>query len=125
VSSKTAAVDDRVELELEKDLKVDKTVVAKAGTKAVGVITNAKKAGAMGKAGELNLRLEYLAVGSSRLRLRASKGKQGEGKEGTTIALTVLLGPLGLLKKGKEVDIKSGSSLKAYVDEDVWLASVN
>jgi hypothetical protein len=121
ISSKTASIDDRVNLELADDLKVGSVVVAKAGAKGIGSITNAKKAGMLGKAGELNMRLEYVKVGDTRLRLRASKVKEGEGKEGTAIALSVLFGPIGLIKHGKEVEIKAGTPITAFVDEDTWL----
>jgi hypothetical protein len=121
LSSKTAAEGDPVDLVLAEDLKVGDVVVAKSGCKAVGEITNAKKAGMMGKAGELNLRLEHLKVGDRRVRLRGSKGKEGEGKVGTAVALTVLFGPIGLIKHGKNVEVKAGTALMAYVDEDASL----
>jgi hypothetical protein len=116
VSSKTAADDDPVALVLDEDLKVGDVVLIKAGAKAVGTITHAKKAGMMGKAGELNMRLEYMIVGDSRLRLRGTKGKEGEGKVGATVALTVLFGPIGLIKHGKNVEIKQGTPLLVYTD---------
>jgi hypothetical protein len=118
LSSKTAADDDPVTLILDEDLKVGDVTVAKAGSKAVGTITHAKKAGMMGKGGELNLRLEYLLVGDSRMRLRGTKGKEGEGKVGAAVALTVIFGPIGLIKHGKNVEVKQGSPLLAYVDQD-------
>ncbi len=121
LSSKTATDDDPVNLILDEDLKVGDVVVARAGCKAVGTITNAKKAGMMGKAGELNMRLEHLTVGDRRVRLRGSKGKEGEGKTGTAVALTVLFGPIGLIKHGKNVEVKAGTPLTAYVDEDAHL----
>jgi hypothetical protein len=124
LSSKTAAEDDRVNLELAEDLKVGDVIVAKAGTKAVGSVTHAKKSGMMGKGGELNIRLEYLKVGETRVRLRANKGKEGESKVGTTIALTILFGPIGLLKHGKNVEVKAGTPLKSFVDEDIQLPAV-
>lgn len=118
LSSKTATDDDPVNLVLDEDLKVGDVTVAKAGAKAVGAVTNAKKAGMMGKGGELNLRLEYLIVGDSRMRIRGTRGKEGEGKVGTAVALTVLFGPIGLIKHGKNVEIKEGTPLLAYVDQD-------
>ena len=118
LSSKTATDDDPVNLVLDEDLKVGDVTVAKAGAKALGTITHAKKAGMMGKGGELNLRLEYLLVGDSRMRLRGTKGKEGEGKVGTAVALTVLFGPIGLIKHGKNVEVKQGTPLLAYVDQD-------
>ena len=121
LSSKTAAEGDPVNLILDEDLKVGDVVVVKAGAKATGMISNAKKAGMMGKAGELNMRLEHLKAGDQRVRIRGSKGKEGEGKEGTTVALTVLFGPIGLIKHGKNVEIKAGTPLAAFVDQDTPL----
>jgi hypothetical protein len=121
LSSKTANEGDPVNLILDEDIKVGDVIVAKAGCKAVGTITNAKKAGMMGKAGELNMRLEHLKVGDDKVRLRGSKGKEGQGKEGTAVALTVLFGPIGLIKHGKNVEVKAGTPLTAYVDDDVAL----
>jgi len=118
LSSKTATDDDPVNLVLGEDLKVGDVTVAKAGAKAVGTVTHAKKAGMMGKGGELNLRLEYLIVGDTRMRLRGTKGKEGEGKVGAAVALTVLFGPIGLIKHGKNVEVKEGTPLRAFVDQD-------
>src|SRR5579859_2799374 len=118
LSSKTAADDDPVSLVLDQDIKIGDVVVVKAGAKAVGTITHAKKAGMMGKAGELNMRLDYLLTDGGRVRLRGTKGKEGEGKVGATVALTVLFGPIGLIKHGKNVEIKQGTALLVYTDEN-------
>ncbi len=124
VSSKTANEGDSVNLILEQPIKIGDIVVVKEGAKAVATVTNAKKAGMMGKAGELNIRLEHLKAGDERVRLRGSKGKEGQGKEGTAVALTVLFGPIGLIKHGKNVDVKAGTPLLAYVDQDTPLEPV-
>jgi hypothetical protein len=118
LNSKTANDDDTVSLVLDQDIKIGDVVVVKAGAKAVGTITHAKKAGMMGKAGELNMRLDYLITDTGRLRLRGTKGKEGEGKVGATVALTVLFGPIGLIKHGKDVEIKPGTPLLVYTDEN-------
>lgn len=118
LSSKTATDDDPVALVLDQDIKVGDVVVVKAGAKAVGTITHSKKAGMMGKAGELNMKLDYLITDSGRLRLRGTKGKEGEGKVGESVALTVLFGPIGLIKHGKNVEIKQGTALLVYTDEN-------
>jgi hypothetical protein len=124
LSSKTANEGDPVNLILNEDIKIGDVVVAKAGCKAVGTITNAKKAGMMGRAGELNMRLEHLKVGDDKVKLRGSKGKEGQGKEGTAVALTVLFGPIGLIKHGKNVEVKAGTPLNAFVDDDVALPPI-
>ena len=119
LSSKTATEDDTVAFTLDDDLKVGNTVVAKAGSRAFGVVSHAKRAGMMGKGGELSLRLDYLVAEGRRIKIRGSKSREGEGKVGTTVALTVLFGPIGLIKHGKEVEVKSGALLTAYTAEEV------
>jgi hypothetical protein len=121
LSSKTAAEGDPVDMILDEDLKVGDVVVVRKGAHAVATVTNVKKAGMMGKPGELNIRLEYLKAGDARVRVRGSKGKEGQGKVGTTVALTVLFGPIGLIKHGKNVEVKAGTPLKVYADQDIWL----
>ena len=121
LSSHTASDGDPVTLVLAEDLSVNNVVVAKAGDKAVGEVSHAKRAGMMGKGGELNIRLDYLKVGDTRVMLRGTKDKTGDDKTGTTVALTVLFGPIGLIKHGKEIDIKEGTLLKVYVASDTSL----
>lgn len=121
ISSKTAAEGDEVEFVLAEDVKVGDVVVIKAGAKAEGEVTNAQKAGMMGKAGQLNVRLNYLKVGGVKVRIRGTKGKEGESGTTGAIVLTVLFGPIGLIKHGKDIDIKRGTALKAYVSDDIKL----
>lgn len=125
LTSKTAAEGDPVTLTLVDDLKVGNVVVAKAGAHAVGEITKAAKSGMMGKAGELSLRLDYIKVGDTKIRLRGTKGKEGENKVTSTVVLTVLFGPIGLIKHGKNVEIKQGSALHAFVADDVALLPIS
>lgn len=125
LSSRTANEGDSVELTLDGDLKVGDVIVAKAGSPAVAVVSNAKKAGMMGRPGELNIQLQHLTVGSNRVRARGTKGREGDSKTGTAVALTVLFGPIGLIKHGKNVEVKAGTPLTAYVDQDIYLPPAN
>lgn len=125
LSSKTSSEGDPVALTLVDDLKVGDVVVAKAGDKAFGEVTKAEKSGMMGKAGELNLRLDYLKAGDTKIKLRGTKGKEGASGTTSAVVLTVLFGPIGLIKHGKNVEIKEGSALHAFVGDDVALPPVN
>jgi hypothetical protein len=119
ISSKTATEGDPLSFKVVEDLKVNGQVVVAAGTLVKGVISNAKKAGMMGKGGQLGIRVESTTtVDGQRLKLRSSKGKEGDDKTGTTVALVVLFGPLGFLKHGKNAKIKSGTHIKVYTDEE-------
>ena len=77
----------------------------------------------MGKGGELNIRLESLQADEGKVRLRGSRGREGESKVGTAVALTVLFGPVGLIKHGKNIDIAAGTPFLAYVAADTPLPS--
>jgi hypothetical protein len=124
LSSANAVAGQRFNLELQDDVRVAGLVVVPHGAKAVGTVVSAKKRGRMGKAGELNVLLDYLLVGEQRVRLRASSGQEGEGRVGSTVALTVLFGPIGLLKRGKDVEINAGTPITAYVDQTTVLEGV-
>jgi hypothetical protein len=41
------------------------------------------------------------------------------------VVLTVLFGPIGLIKHGKNVEIKQGSALHAFVADDVALLPIS
>jgi hypothetical protein len=124
LTSKTAVEGDLVNLTLDEDLKVGEVTVAKAGSVAVGTVSRADKAGILGRPGDLSLRLEFLKADDSNVRLRGAKGKQGKGREGTAVALTVLFGPIGLVKHGRNAELKEATPLVAYVDQDTELPTV-
>jgi hypothetical protein len=122
LNSKTANEGDAVEFVLDDDVRVGDAIVVAKGAHAVATVSHAKRAGMVGRPGELNVQIEYLIAGSNHVRIRGSKGREGDSRTGTAVALTVLFGPVGLIKHGKNVDIPEGTPLTAYVDQDIWLA---
>jgi hypothetical protein len=124
LSSKTANEGDPVEFLLDDDLKVGESIVVSKGAHAVATVSNAKKAGMMGRPGELSVQIQYLVSGSTHVRIRGTKGRQGNSKTGATVALTVIFGPIGLIKHGKNVEIPAGTPFTAYVEQDIWLAPI-
>lgn len=115
--SGTATEGGRFNLELDESLSINGQVVVAAGAKAVGTVVTSKKKGFMGKGGELNVLIDYMLVNDQRVRLRAAKSSEGKDKVGTTVALTVLFGPLGLLKRGHDIELNPGQIIPAYVDQ--------
>jgi hypothetical protein len=119
ISSKTAHEDDAITFKVEEDVAINGTVVIARGAIIKGVVTNAKKSGFFGRGGELNVRVESTqTVDGQKIKVRASKGREGDNATGTTVALVVLFGPLGFLKKGKNAEIKEGTKLKVFTDEE-------
>ncbi len=83
----------------------------------------ARDNGALGKNGKLNIRLVYLKVGDDRIRLRANRGAQGDGRVGATVATVILFWPAAPFIKGKDVTINKGTIMMAYSDQDITLAT--
>lgn len=119
ITSKTATEGDPLSFKVTEDLKVNGRVVIAEGTLVKGVVASAKKAGMMGRGGNLGIRVEStMTIDGQKVKLRSSKGKEGDDKTGTTVALVVLFGPLGFLKHGKNAKIKAGTQIKVFTDEE-------
>jgi hypothetical protein len=119
ITSKTATEGDLLTFKIAEDVKVNGMVVIAKDTIVKGSVSNAEKSGRMGRSGKLGIRIESTTTADGqKLRLRASKGKAGDDKTGTVIALSVLVSPLFLLKKGKDAKIKPGTKLKVFSDEE-------
>ena len=123
ITSKTAAEGDPLTFKVANDVVIDGQVVITKDSLVKGIVAQAKKAGMMGRGGTLGIRVESATtVDNQKLKLRSSKGKEGDDKTGTTVALVVLFGPLGFLKKGKNAVIKPGTEIKVYTDEEKKVA---
>jgi hypothetical protein len=119
ITSKTAAEGDPLTFKVAEDVKIDGQIVIAKDSLVKGTVAQAKKAGMMGRGGTLGIRVESaMTVDNQKLKLRSTKGKEGDDKTGTTVALVVLFGPLGFLKKGKNAVIKPGTPIKVYTDEE-------
>jgi hypothetical protein len=119
ISGQKVVEGDPLTFKVSEDVVVNgKTVIAK-GAIVKGTVSSAKKKGFMGKGGDLSVRIESTeTVDGQKLKLRAAKSGKGGDNVGSTVALTVLFGPLGLLRKGKEAKIKAGTVLSAFTDEN-------
>jgi hypothetical protein len=119
ITSKTATEGDPLSFKVAEDVKINENIVIAKDTLVKGVVSSAKKAGMMGRGGNLGIRVESTTtVDNQKIKLRSSKGKEGDDKTGTTVALVVLFGPLGFLKHGKNAKIKSGTQIKVFTDEE-------
>lgn len=121
ISSATNVQGDTFTISLADPINLGNGVVIPAGFKGRGEVSAAEKRGMMGRGGELNVRLEYIRIGETRVPLRGNRASEGANSTGSTIALTVLFGPLGLLKRGKDITINSGQTITAFVDGDVMI----
>jgi hypothetical protein len=123
LNSATNQEGDPVHFTVIEDVKVGNTVAIPGGATAIGHVVEAEPRRRLGRAGKLNFSLDVVkAPDGTNLRLRASSTKKGDDKTGTVIVGTVLLSPLFLIMRGKDVNIPSGTEIMAYVDGDREIA---
>ena len=119
ISSGSANTGDVLMFEtLEPVIVADKIVVPK-GAKVAGKVTEAVEKKGLGKAGKLNFSIDYLNLPNGKtVKLTSELKAAGKNKTGTAVAEAVLLTPLFLLKKGKDVKFSKGQVFKAFVEKD-------
>lgn len=118
VTSLTAKAGDQFNISLDDEIALPSGVTIPVGYRGIGEVMSAERHGFIGKAGQLNVQVDYIKIGTKRLRIRANKSGEGKGSLGAAVALTVLFGPLGLLARGADITIPAGQKLKAFVDSD-------
>jgi hypothetical protein len=117
VSSKTATEGDPVDFKVDADVLINGVVVIAKGTLVKGEVTNAEHNGHFGKSGKLSIRVSSTtSIDGQQIKLRAARGKSGSDATGSTVALTVLFGPIGLLKHGSNAELKEGARMVVYTD---------
>lgn len=121
LSSKMATEGDRFTISLTEDVKLSDGTILRAGYRGVGEVIEARKSGALGKTGKLNVRLNYLKVGDQRIRLRASRGVQGSHNTGAQVVSLLFLWPVAPFIKGKSTQLTKGTTLTAFADQDTTL----
>ena len=100
------------------DVIANNAVVIPNGSPAVGHIVSDQHKGMVGKAGKLEIALDYISVGSNKVNVRATTAKVGQGSKGTAITLSVIASPLFLMKHGKEATIPKDTMISGYVNGD-------
>jgi len=122
LSSATAVAGDTFAISTVEEIRLPNGTVIPAGYRGKGTVTAAEKRGMLGKAGQLDVSLDYVRIGEVRVHLRANKG--GEGKSGvtTTIVLSLLITPLFLMHHGHEMVFPKGQVVTTYVDDDATIA---
>jgi len=122
LSSATSAAGDAFSITTDEPFTLANGTVIPAGYRGKGEVSAAEQKGMIGKPGALNLRLDYILIGDARVHLRANKVAEGKSGMRSIMVLTVLFGPLGLLKHGSDVVIAKGQVITAFVDEDTLIA---
>ncbi len=125
ISSKSNHEGDSISFRVVDDITTadGKTVLIKSGAVAWGSVTEVQERGMVGSKGELSLSIEATkASDGKRVPLRASLHREGKGKLGTVVALSLIITPLFLFMRGKNAKVPAGTIINAYVDRDIMVA---
>jgi hypothetical protein len=131
VSSADAHEGESVDFEVLEDVAAGGTVVIPKGSIAIGTVTEAQPKRRMGRAGKLEIVLDYVRLADTeKAPVRAVKdAKGGSHTVGMTagIVATGLLffpaAPFFLFMHGKDITVPKGAEVTAYVNGDVRLES--
>jgi hypothetical protein len=121
ISSKTAQVGDPLTLRVTDDIKVGNTVIVPRGTLADGNITFVRRTGPGGMPGTLAYQLNALHVNGTSVPLWLVEGRSGDPKVPGAEALIPVAGTFTLFRHGKDVEVKSGIPVTAFVAADTTL----
>jgi PEGA domain len=129
VSSSDASAGQSVDFEVQQDVLINGTVVIAKGAVAMGSVTQAVPKRRMGRAGKLEIVLEYVRLtDTEKVPVRAVKNAKGQNRTGgmtVGIVATGLLfwpaAPLFLLMHGKDITVPQGAEVTAYVNGDTKL----
>jgi hypothetical protein len=120
LSSKTATLGQKFEVEVAEDISNDKGVIVPAGTKGEGTVIFVRKKGGGGKTGALDLRVDHLNLHSQKLKLRAQSISRGADKKNEAIGMQVAFGLLGAMSvQGEEINLAAGTVISAEFAEDL------
>jgi hypothetical protein len=126
VSSGSASVGEQVDFSVKEDVATNGVVVIPKGSLAIGKVTEAVPKRRMGRAGKLEIVLDYVRLADTeKASVRAVKDAKGQNRKGgmtVGIVATGLLfwpaAPLFLLMHGKDITVPQGAEVTAYVNGD-------
>src|SRR5437588_6278656 len=121
MSSHDAKVDEKVDFEVVEDVKIGDAVVIQHGGMAIATVTEAQPKRRMGRAGKLNMNIDYVQlVSGEKVPLRAVKGGSGGNHTGAMtgaiVATSILFfpaAPFFLFMHGKDITIPKGTEITA------------
>lgn len=120
---KNLRVGQRFQLETSEPVMVQGVTVIPVGSPAVGEITDVRNKGMWGKSGHLGARILYVTVNGRQIRLSGSFDDKGvAGGVGAVAVSAIVFLPAGFFMTGTSAIVPAGTTMKAFVDEDVPLA---
>ncbi len=127
LSSRDATLGQEIVFNVIDDVIVNGYLIISHGALAKGTVTEAQPKRRMGKAGKLNVNIDYaLMANGEHAALRAVKNSKGDGRGAavtTGVVATAIVffpaAPLFLLMHGKDVAIPEGTEITSFINGDI------
>lgn len=120
--SKTSHTGDPVKFKTLSNIIINNVVIIPAGTIANGVITNARSAGGLGRAGKLEFCVNSIDTANNVTVPLAYESAKAGKTDGGAVAVFVAVSILGgIFMKGTNVQCVEGTKVEATVTEDTDL----
>ena len=112
----------RVMLSVAEPVMLNGMTVIPAGSPATGEITDVRNKGMWGKSGRIGGHVLYVRVGERQIRLTGSFDDKGTTGTAGVVAAVVFIPVAGFFMTGTSARIPLGSTVKAFLDEDLTVA---
>ena len=119
LTSRTARVGERFELEVSEDVTLNGQTVIPTGSVAVGEVTRVRRKGMWGRSGRLETRLLYVRVGDQQVRISGAAGDRGRAGTVGVVASVALLPLAGFFVTGTSAVLPPRTPTVAYLDSDL------
>lgn len=119
VSTKDNKPGDRFYLEVAESISYRGEVVLPAGAVAVGEVVRSDRNGHFGKKGKIDIRLLYIETPNGPVRLSGRVADEGTSGAIASFATIAFVSGLGFLIHGTSAHIPFGTTVTAYLAEDM------
>lgn len=90
----------------------------------IGEVTEVRNKGMWGKSGYISVRVLSMRVGDRQVRLSGTFDDKGVAGTAGVVAAAVFVPVVGFFVTGTSAEIPLGSNVKAFLDEDIVVASM-
>ena len=122
-NGKKLRIGQRLRMAVASDVRLGTQVIIPAGSLAEGEVTDVRNKGMWGKSGRIEARALNVRVGERLIRLSGTFDDKGVTGTAAVVGAVLLLPVAGFFMTGTSANIPAGSGVKAFLDEDLRIAS--
>lgn len=120
-NGKMLKVGHRFQMETSEAVTLNGQTIIPAGSPAVGEVMSVRNKGMWGKSGAIEARVLYVTANGRQMRLSGSFDDKGTTGTAGVVGAIVVLPVVGFFVTGTSAKISAGSTVRAFLDEDVPL----